>query len=189
MLKSIFQAAQEDDTTALASILDNHPALATCTDEQTGWTPLHFAARQNAVKAADTLLARGADPNAHDPNGTTPLQLSAGEEVLRLLRSHGARFSDTYQILKEAQTSKRLVRLTYHEHARVVRIIHLGLTEGEERCFAWQNDAPGDDVEAGLRCFRVHEMSALEILAAEPSERPDDLTRMRACVGLVDKDF
>ena len=189
MLKSIFQAAHENDLVALASILDNHPALATCTDEKTGWTPLHYAAQQNAVEAASKLLQQGADPNARDAEGVTPLQLSGGQEIVRLLRSHGARFSDSYRLLKEAQSSNRLVRFTYHEHVREVRIIQLGLTAGEERCFAWQNDAPGDDVEAGLRCFRVHEMSDLEILEAEASELPEDDSRLRACVGLVDTDF
>ena len=189
MLKSIFQAAHENDLTTLTSILESHPNLATCLDERTGWTPLHFAAQQNAIAAAESLLTQGADPNAPDSEGVTPLQLSGGEEVLRLLRSHGSRFSNAYQLLKEAQQTKRLVRLTYHEHMRVVRVIQLGLTDGEERCFAWQNDAPGDDVEAGLRCFRVHEISDLQILETEAVEPPEDQSRMRACVGLIDRDF
>ena len=188
MLKSIFQATRENNITVLNSILDNHPTLARCTDEATGKTPLHFAAEHNRLEAAEILLQHGAECNARDTDGISPLQLAGSEAVLRLLRRHGARFSANYQLLKEAQQSKRLVRLTYHEHARTIRIIQLGLTEAEERCFAWQNDAPGTDVESGFRCFRVHEMTDLEIVELESGEIPSDPSRMRACVAIVDEE-
>jgi ankyrin repeat protein len=38
-----------------------------------GWTPLMFAARQNSIAAARTLLDGGADVNLADPDGTTAL--------------------------------------------------------------------------------------------------------------------
>jgi len=38
-----------------------------------GWTPLMYAARQNATDAAKALAEAGADLNARDPDGTTPL--------------------------------------------------------------------------------------------------------------------
>lgn len=37
------------------------------------WTPLMYAARENAIDAARTLLDRGADVNVQDPDGVTPL--------------------------------------------------------------------------------------------------------------------
>jgi uncharacterized protein len=40
------------------------------------WTPLMYAARQNAADAATALLAAGADVNLTDPNGTTALVLA-----------------------------------------------------------------------------------------------------------------
>ena len=182
MLKSIFQAARENNIEVLNSSLDNHPTLATCTDEPTGRTPLHFAAEHKGLQVAEILLQHGADCNARDTDGVTPLHLAGSEAILRLLRRHGARFSENYQLLKEAQQSKRLVHLTYHEHTRTIRIIQLGLTEYEERCFAWQHDSPGADVEAGFRCFRVHEMSDLEVVEPEAGQSPGDPSRMRACV-------
>lgn len=188
MLKSIFQAAGDNDLAALRSILENHPTMVNCSDENTGWRPLHFAAQHDALEATEALLKHGADCNASNADGIGPLQFSGGERVFRLLRRHGARFSENYQVLKQAQRSKRLVRLAYHEHIRTIRIIQLGLTDAEERCFAWQNDAPGADVETGLRCFRVHEMSDLEIVEADTGEIPGDPSRMRACVAIVDED-
>jgi uncharacterized protein len=38
-----------------------------------GWTPLMYAARQNAIDAARALTAGGADLDARDPDGTTAL--------------------------------------------------------------------------------------------------------------------
>lgn len=189
MLKSIFQAAEDNDLGALNSILDNHPTMATCVDEATGWTPLHFAAKHNTVAAAEILLQHGADPNAQDEQGVSPLRLAGGEAIVRLLRRHGAHFSTNCQLLKEAQKAKRLVQLTYDKQKRTIRIIQLGLTSGEERCFAHQGDAPGPDVEAGLRCFRVHLMTDLEQNGPEAGDIPEDPSRKRACVGLVYEDF
>lgn len=188
MLKSIFQASRENNVVVLNSILDNHPTLANCTDERTGRTPLHFAAEHNGLQVAEILLKHGADCNARDSDGVSPLQLAGSEAVLRLLRRHGARFSESYQLLKEAQQSERLVRLTYHEQTRTIRIIQLGLTGAEERCFAWQNEAPGTDAEPDFRCFRVHEMTDLEMVEPEAGDIPADPSRMRACVAIVDEE-
>jgi ankyrin repeat protein len=41
-----------------------------------GWTPLMYAARQNAPAAARALLESGADPNLTDPEGSTALMLA-----------------------------------------------------------------------------------------------------------------
>ena len=41
-----------------------------------GWTPLMYAARQNAPAAARALVESGADPNLTDPEGSTALMLA-----------------------------------------------------------------------------------------------------------------
>jgi ankyrin repeat protein len=40
------------------------------------WTPLMYAARQNAIQAARALVDAGADVNASDPEGSTPLLIA-----------------------------------------------------------------------------------------------------------------
>ena len=189
MQKSIFQAAHEDDIETLSSILEQQPKLASSIDEETGWSPLHFAARENAVKTAEILLKGGVDCNSCDSFGVSALQLSSGEEMIRLLRRYGACFSSNYQKLKGAQQAHHAVRATYHGQTRNLRILQPGLTGGEERCFAWQDGIIGEDTKPGLRCFRVQEMTDIQVLQSKAGLIPHDLNKMRACVGLIDKDF
>ena len=65
----------------IADVLLFHKAdiNAPC-DGHDGQTPLHFAASQGQLQAVEWLLKNGANINARDKNGATPL---------RLLRSHG----------------------------------------------------------------------------------------------------
>jgi ankyrin repeat protein len=60
-----------------------------------GWTPLHFAAQGNAAEAARLLLDAGAQVDARDSTGHTPLfqavWSSRGRgDTIRLLRAYGA---------------------------------------------------------------------------------------------------
>jgi len=61
-----------------------------------GWTPLHFAAEEALPQMASLLLAKNANPNLKDDAGNTPLHRAVfsargRDEVVRLLRKHGAR--------------------------------------------------------------------------------------------------
>jgi ankyrin repeat protein len=74
------------------------------TPDKDGWTPLHWAARNQHAAAVAALLAHGAKANARtrskafagqmlyqSPVGQTPLHLAGGHaETLRLLLAHGA---------------------------------------------------------------------------------------------------
>ncbi|KAH6995314.1 hypothetical protein EDB80DRAFT_689321 [Ilyonectria destructans] len=45
--------------------------------DEIGWTPLHFAALSGDTKSIEELMGRGANPNAEDRNGSTPIYLAA----------------------------------------------------------------------------------------------------------------
>lgn len=57
----------------------------------TGTTPLHKAARKGDAEAVATILSRGANPNATDKEGRTPLHWAADagvpDEVKRMLKA------------------------------------------------------------------------------------------------------
>jgi ankyrin repeat protein len=58
-----------------------------------GWTPLMYAARQNAMEAAKALAEAGADLNARDPDGTTALVfaiINAHFDLAAMLLEKGA---------------------------------------------------------------------------------------------------
>jgi len=88
--KNIYQAAGENDVQALEGILAAQPDLARTPEAASGWSALHYAAEQNASRAAEFLLAHGADANAESEVGETPLHVVAGIEVARVLLGHGA---------------------------------------------------------------------------------------------------
>lgn len=64
-------------------------------------TPLHLAASRWAVEVAEILIEHGAEINAQDVQGKTPLQIiythniyskkinAKKEKLIRLLKSHG----------------------------------------------------------------------------------------------------
>jgi Ankyrin repeats (3 copies) len=55
------------------------PALIDARDPDTGWSPLHFAARQGHAAAVEWLIASAnAFVGARGPAGYTPLHLAAG---------------------------------------------------------------------------------------------------------------
>lgn len=51
-----------------------------------GWRPLHFACFKNNRKAVEILLARGADPTIKTNTGRLPIELTADESIISLLR-------------------------------------------------------------------------------------------------------
>ena len=83
------------NSVALVGLLLESKADVNATDPH-DWTPLHFAAEEVLPQLTSLLLAKGADPNRRDDEGNTPLHRAVfsargSDEVVRLLRKHGAR--------------------------------------------------------------------------------------------------
>ncbi|MCU1336437.1 MAG: ankyrin repeat protein [Bryobacterales bacterium] len=69
------------------------PLTVTAADDPDGTTPLHWAARANDVDAARRLLSAGANPDAANRYGVTPLSLAAtnaSAAIVDLLLKSGA---------------------------------------------------------------------------------------------------
>ncbi|HUS48518.1 MAG TPA: ankyrin repeat domain-containing protein [Phycisphaerae bacterium] len=52
---------------------------------------MHEAALGGRKAVAELLIDKGADVNAKDKAGRTPLGVALGEEVVELLKKHGAK--------------------------------------------------------------------------------------------------
>jgi hypothetical protein len=86
------RAAEAGDLAALQTLLDQQSAIDARDDS--GRTALMLATLHGQSQAVDVLLANGADPNAADARGTTPLQAAvAGGQpaIAAALRRAGAR--------------------------------------------------------------------------------------------------
>ena len=86
------RAAQNGDLPEMQTLLDSEPLIEA--RDENGRTALMLAALHGQSQAVDVLLAHGADPNAADGHGTTPLQAAvAGNQqaIAAALRRAGAR--------------------------------------------------------------------------------------------------
>jgi ankyrin repeat protein len=84
LLKYAAEIGDRDFTTALLA------AGAMPDATRTGETALHKAVYQDDLVIMRELLQHGADPNAGDVDGWTPLFCAQSVEAVRLLRAHGA---------------------------------------------------------------------------------------------------
>ncbi len=76
--QTVFDAARTGDVETIAALLDTDPELIHATDED-GETPLHSAAWLSRYSVATVLLERGADIEARNNWGRTPLLIVARE--------------------------------------------------------------------------------------------------------------
>ena len=87
----IHKAALKGDLEKVKGLLKDNPALVSSQDNS-GWTPLHWAAAQGQKDVVELLLANKAEVNAKASDGTTALYWAAlrgHQDVVELLRQHG----------------------------------------------------------------------------------------------------
>lgn len=84
-LRNVFEAAAVDDVARLQELLDSDPLVAD-TYSTDGWSPLHLAAFFGARRAAELLLAHGADHRLLSRNhmANTPLHAALAAKRLPL---------------------------------------------------------------------------------------------------------
>lgn len=88
-IEDIDSAIRSNDLTKLSQLVQSRDAANVCNGLKA--TPLHYAAIYGSVEALQFLLEKGADPNAANQSGATPLILAAWNfERARLLVERGA---------------------------------------------------------------------------------------------------
>ena len=90
--RDLRQAAENGDLTELQGLLDKQPDIDA--RDASGRTALMLATLHGQTHAVDVLLAHGADPNAADARGITPLQAAVAGNfpaIVAALQRGGAR--------------------------------------------------------------------------------------------------
>jgi len=85
---ALMMAALKGDMAGVKMLLERGAKV-----NQSGWSPLHYAATGPEPDIVRLLLGRGAEIDATAPNGITPLMMAAqygSEDSVKLLLEHGA---------------------------------------------------------------------------------------------------
>jgi ankyrin repeat protein len=85
----IYDAAIYGDFSQVEQLLKQDPGLVNKTDEY-GFTPLHGVVGEHYFDMARLLIGKGANVNARNDSGTTPLHLAAYPEMAEILVTSGA---------------------------------------------------------------------------------------------------
>src|SRR5262245_59261745 len=89
MSEEFYDAATFGDMKTVREMLASDPALVHSRIKW-GFTALHSVAGEEQLEMAEFLLDAGADPNARNDEGITPLHSAAYPEMVELLVRRGA---------------------------------------------------------------------------------------------------
>ncbi|GEM_PF-495510 len=85
---NIFEAVENNDTSMVEKFLKE--GIDINIKDETGATPLHWAAFYGLQELAEFLVEKGANVYAHDDDGWTPLHWAKSRKMMELLISRGA---------------------------------------------------------------------------------------------------
>jgi len=88
-LEAFFEAVTLGDHATARAMLAADPALARAADEM-GFTALHVLGTEDDPAMAELLLAAGADVNARNDMGMTPLHIAQHASLVEVFVKHGA---------------------------------------------------------------------------------------------------
>lgn len=120
--RSLFRAVYSGDCVQIKSLLEGNRLIANC--EGSGRSrPLHISAARGDIAACQLLIAHGADLNATNSLGFTPLFTAAANgmgDCVQWLQGQGA---DIRKISKKGQSARDVARSFGHpEVERLIRV-------------------------------------------------------------------
>ncbi len=106
---NIHEAARTNDVERLRKLIAETPALINQPDAAFGATPLHWAALRGHAEATKLLLAQGANVNARNKQGETPLQVAERAKhsaVVQLLKGAAAPIQELVDAVRDGEIAK-----------------------------------------------------------------------------------
>ncbi|RJR08340.1 ankyrin repeat domain-containing protein [Candidatus Parcubacteria bacterium] len=92
-IEELYMAINHEDIEEVKKIINIYPDIVNIEDSWS-WTPLYRALSCKSTEIAELLISKGADVNARDEEGGTPLHaavsLDVSKEFVELLISNGA---------------------------------------------------------------------------------------------------
>jgi len=98
--------ASEHGITDIMGILLKNGAKPDIAETTEGWTALHFACDKNDFKAAELLIANGADIYLRDNDGRTPGEIARHKDVISLFSAKHARALGGYSRTRRASPQR-----------------------------------------------------------------------------------
>lgn len=159
---SIYDAAVFNDRAAVERHLAKDTRSVNARDKW-GFTPLHGVAGEEHVDMARLLIARGADVNAANDEGITPLHLAAYPEMASVLVAAGARIG-----ARDLRGNTPLHTATEHPEMLDVmeRLLDLGADPNA------RNSAGRTPMDFALNAREQDKIALLQQHGATPGSKP-----------------